>query len=173
MSKKNNQFILNRNWKYFCWEYLLSVLTIPLFGIGLIAFYFVRKKHKSVTYKVTDRQLISIDNHYEQHIDLADIEHIRLAQSPLQAKLKVGTLILECSTAPMELEGIENPKRIKDLIEQAAKALQKQHNQVPDTKNEQPKYNPGSMPKLDYLTGLWQQGLISNEDYEEERKHFE
>jgi hypothetical protein len=29
------------------------------------------------------------------------------------------------------------------------------------------------MDKINYLTGLWQQGLISEEDYKKECKHFE
>jgi hypothetical protein len=29
------------------------------------------------------------------------------------------------------------------------------------------------MERMDYLTGLWQQGLVSDDDFEKEKKHFE
>jgi len=41
-------------------------------------------------------------------------------------------------------------------------------------KKKEPIKNPSIQTgKMDYLTGLWQQGLLSDEDYHNERKHFE
>ena len=172
-SAEDQKFTLRPSWKHFFWPYLLSILAIPLLGLGLIALYVVRKKHKSITYTITDTQIATTDDTYEQHVDLVDIDTIKLQQKGLQQKLGVGTLFLHTSTCKMELAGIQQPYQIKEILEEAIQSEQKRQEKQQETTARQPKYNPGSMPKLDYLTGLWQQGLISDEDYEAERKHFE
>ncbi len=170
---KDQSFTLRTNWKHFFIPYLLAVLAIPVFGIGLIALYFVWKKHREVTYKVTNTQITSIDEKFHRTVDLANIEWLELEQSWLQGKLNVGTLVLHTSASEMRLVGMAAPQPLMQIIEQAVEAEKEFKRQRPRTKLREPEYEPGSMDKIDYLTGLWQQGLISNEDYEKERKHFE
>jgi hypothetical protein len=59
------------------------------------------------------------------------------------------------------------------MILKAAEAERYRVEQQAKNKREQPQTSPGSLDKLDYLTGLWQQGLLSNEDFKREKKHFE
>lgn len=175
MAKSTAQktYTLDPSWKQFFVGYLLSILTIPLAGIGLIALYFVRKKHKEHKYIITDTQISILDAKYRQNVDLANIEQLTIEQSWLQKKLGVGTLVLHTSALETELIGIENPSQIKDILGKAIQAELQRKEQEQQTKARQPKYKPGSMDKMEYLTGLWQQGLISEEDFEKERRHFE
>jgi len=166
-------YTLTPSWKHYFIGYLLSILTIPLAGIGLIALYFVRKKHKERKYEVTDSQISSIDSKYQKNVDLINIEEVTIEQSWLQAKLDVGTLILETSASKMELIGVENPGQVRQILEKAVQAELQRMEQAQETKAREPEYKPGSIDKMEYLTGLWQQGLISEEDFEKERKHFE
>lgn len=175
MAKKTNdkQITLAPSWKHHFIGYLLSVLCIPLFGIGLIALYFVYKKHKSVSYRVTDTQISSTDTKYQRNIDLVNIEDVSIQQGWLQEKLGIGTLVLETSAAVMEVVGMEQPEKLKSMIEKAIAVQKKQQEKKTFRQKPDPKYKPGDMDKMDYLTGLWQQGLISDDDFEDERKHFE
>lgn len=166
-------YTLEPSWKQYFVSYLFSILAIPLAGIGLAALYFVRKKHKSTQYIVTDTQISSVDTKYRRNIDLVNIESVEVHQTRLQNTLGIGTLILHTSASEMELPGIENPGRLKDILEKAIRAEIQRRQAKEKTKPQEPKYDPGSMDKMEYLTGLWQQGLISEEDYEKERKHFE
>lgn len=172
MPPQSHKFTLHQSWKYFFWSYFLAFFTIPLFGAGLILLYLLRKKRKSVVYTITDTQIIWADKKIEQHVDLPDISQVQLQQSSMHARLQVGTLILHSSTAGMKLRGIEQPGQIKKLLEQAIQAKKQQRKQQKST-SPSPQYDPGSMPKLDYLTGLWQQGLITDDDFETERKRLE
>lgn len=164
---------LTPSWKHFFLSYLLSILAIPLAGIGFIALYFVRKKHTDKKYVVTDTLISSVDNRYTKNVDIINISDVEMQRNWLQQKLGVGTLILRTSATTMHLEGIENPDRVKNILETAIKAQAKKAEEAQKRKPREPDFKPGSMDKMEYLTGLWQQGLISEEDYEKEKKHFE
>ncbi|MDZ7715649.1 MAG: PH domain-containing protein [Balneolaceae bacterium] len=164
---------LSPDWKYFFFSYFFSVLAIPLAGIGFIALYFVRKKHKSITYEFSDKQISSLDTKYRRNIDLVNIEKVSVRQNWLNKKFGIGTIVLQTSASEMELLGIENPGKIKTILEQAIHAQKEALKKQKENKPREPEFEPGSMDKMEYLTGLWQQGLISEEDFEKERKHFE
>lgn len=169
----SKSFTMKPSWKYHFWGYVISILAIPLFGIGLIALYFVRKKHQSRYYKVTNTQISSFGPRYQRNIDLVNIEQVTVEQNRLQKKLEIGNLTLKTSASEMELIGIEDPAQLKIILEKAIQAEIKRRREKQKTKPREPEYEPGSMEKMNYLTGLWQQGLISEEDFEKERKNFE
>jgi hypothetical protein len=166
-------FELRPSWKQFFGAYILSILAIPLFGIGLITLYFIRKKHKKIIYKITDLYIARIDDRYEHKVDLVDITNIETRQSWLQKKLHIADLVLQTSASNMVLGGLQEPGRLKSILEQAIEAEKVRREQQQKTNAREPDYKPGSMDKINYLTGLWQQGLISDEDYKKERKYFE
>jgi phosphate/sulfate permease len=169
---KSDHFTLEPSWKYFFWSYVLSVLAIPVVA-GLIALYFVRRKHKSIKYEITNDQITAIDQKYEHHIDLVDIEEAEVLRSQWHETLGIGTLRLHTSAAKMELAGLTNPEKISDILEQAIESRQKLQEQRQETQKKESGFKAGSMDRIEYLTGLWQQGLFSDADYKAERKHFE
>ncbi|MGD8427826.1 MAG: hypothetical protein PVH63_09340 [Balneolaceae bacterium] len=164
---------LTPSWKNHIIGYTFSILLIPVFGIGLFALYWVWKRQTQNSYLVSDTQISSRDNKYQQNIDLVNIDRVELRQSWLQKKMEVGDVILRTSASSMALLGIENPGNLKKLLEKAIRAEQERFQQKEKTKPRKPDYEPGTMDRMDYLTGLWQQGLVSDEDYDKERKHFE
>lgn len=164
-------YTLKPSWKQFFFGYLAGIVLIPLAGIGLIILYFVRKKQKGVRYVITDTQISSINSRYHRNLDLVNIKGITVRQNWIQETLGIGTLLLQTSASGMNLIGLEHPWRFKELLEKAVAAQQKaREKQRSETRK--PDFEPGTMDKMDYLTGLWQQGLISDEDFEKERKHF-
>ncbi|NGP76925.1 PH domain-containing protein [Balneolaceae bacterium YR4-1] len=172
-SSEKKSYTLTPSWKHYLSGYLLSILAVPLAGIGLIGLYFVRKRHKSTRYIITDTQISSIDSKYQRNVDLVNIENIELEEGWWKRKLGIGNLILHTSASELNITGIENPRELKDLLEKAISAEIRKQQEEEKNKPKEPKYSPGSMDKMEYLTGLWQQGLISEDDYENERKHFE
>lgn len=164
---------LKPSWKNHILGYSISVLLIPLFGIGLIGLYWVYKQQTKYSYTFSDTQISSRDDKYQRNIDLINIEKVELEQSWLQKKMNVGNLVLYTSATSMTLRGLENPLMFKDSIEKAITAQKKRQQEKEKTKPRQPDRDPGTMERMDYLTGLWQQGLVSDEDFEKEKKHFE
>ena len=170
----SKSIMLGISWKNHLLGYLLSVILIPVFGIGLIGLFWVWKRQHRLSYRVTDTQITSIDDKYQRNIDLVNIQQVSISQGWFQKKVGVGNISLKTSSTEMVLFGMEDPFQLKGLLDKAIateKERQRQEEKKPEVK--EPEYDPGSMEKMDYLTGLWQQGLISDEDYEEERKHFE
>ncbi|SHF65427.1 PH domain-containing protein [Fodinibius roseus] len=164
---------LTISWKNHLPGYALSILLIPLFGIGLLGLYWVRKRQQRLSYRVTDTRISSRDAKYQRNVDLVSIEQVEVRQSWLQEKLGVGDLELHTSASSMTLFGMETPYHLKGMLEKAIAAQRKQKQTGEDRERHEPEYDPGSMDKIDYLTGLWQQGLMSDEDYKKERRHFE
>lgn len=170
---KNKKVDLSPSWKNHIIGYTISLLLIPVFGIGLFSFFWVYKKQNKYAYTFSDTQISSQDDKYQRNIDLVNIEKVELIQSWIQQKMGVGNLMLHTSASSMTLRGLEDPKKLQTLLEKAISAEQQRNQQKEKTEPKDPDYEPGTMERMDYLTGLWQQGLVSDEDYEKERKHFE
>lgn len=168
---KQKTYTLTPSWKYFFLAYALSILAAPLL-IGVVALYFVRKYHKSISYVISDMMITAIDDKYEQNIDIVNIQKVELRET-WRKKLGIGTLVIHTEHAKVKLLGLDDPESLKNLIEKAAESLKKQAEEAKVQKESKPEYKAGNRDKLNYLTGLWQQGLISDEDFEEERRHFE
>jgi hypothetical protein len=164
---------LQPSWKNHLLGYTLSILFIPLLGIGLVGLYFVYKRQKKYTYTFSDTQISSKDTKYQRNIDLVNIEDVTVQQGWLQQKASVGDVILKTTATSMTLRGITNPFDLKDKLEQAISIQKELQKKKKRTKPKQPDRNPGTMDRMDYLTGLWQQGLVSNDDFDKEKKHFE
>lgn len=165
---------LHPSHKRWFWWYMLGVLLIPLFGLGLVIILRVYQKNRYLSYRVTNQTIKSIDREFTEAIDIANITDLDVYQPSFLKFLKVGDLLLKTESRRVVIKGQENPQKLAGMIEHAIKAELKrleELNKIEETPEPPP--TPGTLDRMDYLTGLWQQGLISNEDYEKEKKHFE
>jgi len=154
------------------WWFVIGVLLIPV----LVGFYILFKKLNEISqthYKITDQQITSVTPNYTETVDIANINKVKIDQRWIDKKFGIGTIQLITNTRKVDLIGLENPQNLSDLILKAAEAERYRIKQQAKKKRENPSTSPGSLDKLDYLTGLWQQGLISDEDFKKEKKHFE
>ncbi|HLR24400.1 MAG TPA: hypothetical protein VK112_00945 [Fodinibius sp.] len=162
------------SWKNHAVGYLLSVLLVPLFGIGLVGLYWTWKRQHRVKYEMSDTQIASIDDLYRRNVDLFSIRRVEVVQSWLQEQLSVGDVHLQTSASELILYGMDDPYQLKGILEKAIaaeKELRQEEQKSPEPRK--PEYGPGQMERINYLTGLWQQGLLSDEDYEKERRELE
>ena len=161
------------DWKRWFWGYFFGVVLIPLFGIGLFVLWNIHSKRKAISYEVTDRQIKATGKEYSQTVDLANITQIDVEQNWLEQKMGIGDLRITTESREIQILGQNDPKELSEMIGHAVKAERKrieELNKVETKAEEAP--NPGTMDRMDYLTGLWQQGLITNEEFEKEKKHF-
>ncbi|WP_069133105.1 YdbT family protein [Rhodohalobacter halophilus] len=158
------------------WWYLLGVLLIPLFGAGLYLIWRFYSAHSSITYIVKDKTITFSDSKVEQNVDIINIDRVDVKQRWIDQKFDIGNLyvITDTDSASIEMLGIEQPHRLAQMIESAAETERKRIAELKKKKPQKKEISkPGRDDRMDYLTGLWQQGLISEEDFERERKHFE
>lgn len=158
--------------KYHFWWYVIGVLLTPI----LVGFYILYKKINELSathYEITDQTITAVSTSYTETVDIANINEVRIHQRWIDKHFGIGNLQLITNTRKVDLIGLENPKNLSDMILKAAEAERYRIEQQTKTEKKQPQTSPGSLDKLDYLTGLWQQGLISNEEFKQEKKHFE
>lgn len=167
MSNTEKSITLSPSWKAFFWSYFFGIILVPAL-VGIYLLWRTRKKQRNISYKITDRKITVVEGHVSQNIDLADIRQAEAGE----VRFGVGNITLKTKGRQIELIGLNNPGSIANSIEKAVEAELKRLESERQAKPRKVEYDPGSMDRLDYLTGLWQQGLISDEDYQEEKKKF-
>jgi len=166
---------LKPDWKRWFWGYFFGIILIPFLGIGVAVLWIIHSRRKSIAYLITDRQIEERDKNISQKIDLANIKTLDVEQNWFDRKFGIGDIKLSTETRSITLLGQPDPDRLSDMMSAAIRAERKRITDL-TIKRESPKestYSPGTLDKIDYLTGLWQQGLLSDEDYKKEKKHFE
>lgn len=156
---------------YNFWWYVIGVLLTPI----LVGCYILYKKFSELSnthYKVTDQTITSVNPSYTETVDIANINEVKIQQRWIDKQFGIGSLQLITNTRKVNLVGLENPKNLSDMIMKAAEAERYRMEQAKKG-GEITEPTHSNLDKLDYLTGLWQQGLISNDDYLREKKHFE
>jgi|AntRauTorckE6833_2_1112554.scaffolds.fasta_scaffold12754_2 membrane protein YdbS with pleckstrin-like domain len=171
----SKSIVLKPNWKRWFWGYFSGVLLVPVLGIGIAVLWIVHTRRKQVIYEVTDRQIEHRNRKISQKIDLANVKTLDVKQNWLDKKFGIGDLTLSTETRSITLKGQSNPEKLSNMISAAVRAERKRIDELSHVKNipEDEPPPPGTLDKLDYLTGLWQQGLLSDEDFKKEKKHFE
>ncbi|MAO64405.1 MAG: hypothetical protein CL666_05350 [Balneola sp.] len=167
MTSNERSITLTPSWKAFFWQYALGILLTPVL-VGIYILWRTRKTHASIRYEITDRKITVVDGHISQNIDLVDIRKA----IPGETQFGVGPVTIRTSGREIELVGFENPEQIALSIEKAVEAELKRLEAKKQAQPRETAYEPGEMERLDYLTGLWQQGLISDEDFENEQQKF-
>lgn len=172
-SRDTKAIHLSPVWKRYAHRYLLGLLTLPLLGLGAWLIWRTWKEQKERRYRITDRQISAIDARYHQTLDLYNIDEVRLRQTTFQRWLGTGDLVLQTNSTEMVMVGMENPASLQATMQEAAAALREGMKQEQKRERPEPAYDPGSMDRMEYLTGLWQQGLLTDRDFKDERRHFE
>ncbi len=155
------------------WWYLLGIFLIPLFGVGIYLIYRFYSAHNAISYRITDHSITAKDSKFEQKMDLVNIQNVDISQKWIDKKFGLGLVTIRSDSNSIDLLGMENPENLANTIMSAAKAERKRLAELNKKSEPATPSKPGRDDRIDYLTGLWQQGLISEEDYEKERKHFE
>lgn len=158
---------------FYFWQIVAAILLIPVLGIGVYLLYRIRKKRKSITYIITDFSITAKSETHSENIDLVNITDIDVSQGRTEKRFHIGTLHIKTASRRLNLEGLKNPRALAGMILKAAEAERTRLEKINADKRKEPETHPGSLEKLDYLTGLWQQGLLSDEDFLKEKKHFE
>jgi hypothetical protein len=157
------------NWKHFFWRYVAGILLIPVFGLGLVLIWWVRRTQAQFLYTITDDAIQVQDKVYAERVDLENIKQVNVQQRWIDKQTGMGTIELITDGRKLELFGQPNPHQLADTLKEAIayrrELLKKQQKTKPE--KEMPK--AGEIERMNYLTGLWQQGLITDEEYQRQQ----
>jgi len=169
----NKTTLLSPDKATYFWWYFLGIILTPFLGLGLILIFVKHKELRSTVYKISDHEIEIVTPGYSEKTDLASITGASVSQRWIEQKFSVGTIHLQTKSKTTELRGIKNPKQIADIVLQAAEAERMRiHNKQKSKPAKQEPETAGAIDRLEYLTGLWQQGLITNEEFKRERKNM-
>lgn len=158
---------------HFFWWYFTGFLLLAFFGVGLVILYVAYRKQSAIFYKISDYSIIKSDSSDSETVDIANIQEVTVHQRWIDKKFNLGNLILSTETKQLEMAGIKDPHSLSSLILKAAEAEKLRLSSVGEIAKTPSKDVPESLDRLDYLTGLWQQGLLTDEDFKKEKRHFE
>lgn len=176
MSGNEKKYTLKPSWKKFLPLYLLCILLIPVFGVGLLLILYVNALHRNSFYQITDDRILIADYGKEpDSLAVANIDSTRVEQSWWDSRAGIGTLIItvENDSREYRLKGLDAPEKLKSILDIAVKNERDRSGFKKEVEDHSPDYAPGTLDPLNELVGMWQQGLISDEDYEREKKKFE
>lgn len=166
----NNQLILKTNWRYYYKAIVWGIILLPLL-VGLFILIYIYFRVQNQAYIVHDDRIQ--DRNSGASVSIDDIKEVRKNNRVEIAKVIIHDLQIVGSSSSIILRGIENASVIKESIDQLI-SFKKELKESEEKRNAvQIKQDPGSLERLNDLAGLLQEGLISYDDYLQERKKFE
>ncbi|MEX1137346.1 MAG: hypothetical protein WEB89_10620 [Balneolales bacterium] len=168
--KEPKTYTLHPNWKDQFTRYMIGFALLPVFGVGFLVLHSARKHLRETSYIISDENITLHEQDESISFDLVNIDQVRVVQARLEEKLNIGRIQLQAKTGTYELRGIENPERMERILRVAIATEKDRLRQKAKAKGNFPDLNAGSVDKVNTLVGLWQQGLIDDEEYERERK---
>ncbi len=164
---------LRPDWRIHLPAYVIGVLLVPLLGLGLWIIYRYRQKWLGIRYLVTNTGVIHQADGEETHMPLHEIISCDVRFDGLAARFGLGTIHIRHVNGTQDLAGITDPEPVAVLIERAAESERERMKMREEIEKTRPQHPSGTLERKNELVGLWQQGLISEEDYQRELRKFE
>lgn len=165
-------YTLSPNWKYNLLAYIVSIVLLPVFGIGIIVFWYYWRRISHKEYQISDESVTSIENGVKKTIAISDIEKLSITQTWSEEKGHLGTLHISGQDKNLTLIGIEEAEDIKEALEIALAKIEQRRAMMEKAQGHHSDIKIGGLEQMNQLVGLWQQGLISDEDFEKEKDKF-
>lgn len=173
MNNTTKSYSITLTWKAFGLEYLKAILMIPLLGYGLYRLWKMYQHQQNTTFEITDNDVRAYSADGKTILNLADISEVTVLQAGLDKRLGVARLFLSSGDNEILIPGLENADQLENVLHAAILQEKKRREHHRELEQKKPRHAPGSLEKMNDLTGLWQQGLITDEEFEQERKKFE
>ncbi len=146
---------------------LLLQLT-PIIIWALVTLFHYRR-FRSERYMVSDHSIQIQTHNDDTTISLVNIRAVKGIPYSLLRFKKLGKIVITANGRQYTLKGIEDASSTATIIWQAAEAAVARQNNRNRPANFQPPTNAaGTLELMNDLVGLWQQGMISDEEYGKE-----
>jgi len=172
MRSEEKIYTLKPEWKYNLLPYIFSIILLPVFGLGIIVYWYYKKRIDRKEYQISNDKVTEIDNGDIQSIAIMEIEALSVTRTWSEQKGSLGTLHISGAGKHIALLGIDRVEDIQDALEMAIANEKLRQSQEDNSKSDYPDVKVGGLEQMNNLVGLWQQGLISNEDFEKEKDKF-
>lgn len=173
MSRDTEVFILEPDWRYNFVPYTIAILLLPLAGLGILIFAYYARRITGLQYHISNDDITVYKTDGNTRFPIKHIQNIELTQTRAERWFELGTLHLTTNSGTLDIIGISSPHQIKEALEIAIAKEVKWTELDQKARGEYTDIKIGGLQSMDELVGLWQQGLISEDEYNRERKKFE
>jgi hypothetical protein len=155
------------------WPYwLVGIAFLPI-GIGVFILYLGWKKWKQSYLEIFNSYLM-VNGKANSKIQLTEILNVTENESTLESYFHVSTLAIELKgNRIVEISYLKQASLILQTINEVLRVIEVEKNrQITPRKTEYDDLAVGGLERYNDLVGLWQAGLISDEDFEKEQSKF-
>lgn len=150
-----------------------STLSLILFGFcAWVTFTRVRKLPKEY-YLVSDHSIQVKSYKEDTTISLVNITEVTSQRHWQIPFTTFGKVLLRANGSQHIMRGLKDAASIAEIIRQAVDAaIARESQKSGPTKFTPPLHAPGTLEQMNDLVGLWQQGILTDEEYREEAKRL-
>lgn len=165
----DKKIIYSTSIKAFKRDRYLGYALIPFFGIG---FLLIRKINKEIAQSEVH---VYNDRIVKGHVSIpiSEIEHVGRVSNERQKRIGLADLTVSSSGETIVFKDIEQAEKLEEALALAIKTEKQKRELAEKAKGYyEDEFKLGGLEHMNSLVGLWQQGLISDEDFREEQKKF-
>lgn len=159
------------HWKQYYSEFVKAWALIPLFGAGFFKLKKLNKRLAGMVYRIYNDRIEIGKGEDVIILPIPDLRKVKKEQSPEQRKHGLADVLVSNESQTYRLEGLQHADALEDVLFIAIKTEEKRR-ELEEKAIGDHDIDPGGLDQMNYLTGLWQQGMISEEDFEIEQKKF-
>ena len=159
------------HWKQYHKEFVKAWALIPLFGAGLFKLKKLNERLEKKVYRIYNDRIEVGKGSDAITLPIPDLRKVKKEQSPEQRKYGLADVLVSNENQTYRMEGLEHADALEDVLYIAIKTEEKRRELEKKAEGDH-HIDPGGLDQMNYLTGLWQQGMISDEDFEIEQKKF-
>jgi len=169
---EQNTFSLQPEFQHYIIQFAIAMVLIPVFFIGMFIIYYYRTLMRETWYHISNDRITRTFRKKSSQILLSEISELDVSYNRLHQKFGLGNVHIRGGGKEVVLEGVGNPLQLMETIQLAVDQL-KRYKQIDlNPKSDFDDLKTGAAEQMNYLVGLWQQGLITNEEFELEREKY-
>lgn len=157
---------LYTDWRYYRKALILSILLIPFWGFGLVPLLYFLVKIKLQRYRLS-ADGIEFRNTF---LPFNTIKTVKVTDYRVLRSGNIGSILITSESITLVLKGIVNPSAIQVFIENRIQELKHDEFMRKQLESNPTTQAAGTVERLNELVGLWQQGLLTDEQFHEEKK---
>jgi hypothetical protein len=163
--------VFKTHWRYYHTQFMWAYATIPLLGYGFFKLNALNQQIEESEIQVFDDRIVA----GEQTFLISNLNDVIVETSDKHKKNGLADIILGFGSETVRINGIEQKDAdiLEDVFLVAIRAENERKALAERGKGDYAdEFKLGGLEHMNSLVGLWQQGLISDEDYQQEQKKF-
>jgi hypothetical protein len=163
---------LKSEFKSFQFFLVIGIVLLPL-GVGILLLLFVYLKQKTHYWEIHPSHIFIKMGSKSLELALNEIKSVTYSQSNFQKKAALANLHIESNKGYFTQKGIKQAKLYADSIQLAIDTIKaKNKPSITVRPEEHADLAIGGLERMNDLVGLWQAGMISDEDFYAEQERF-